>query len=49
MVRFLVNIPIGLHQMLKAYACARGQTLNGLMRQILWDWAKQNCAADKEE
>ena len=40
MVRFLINIPEGLRDTLKAIAQPRGQTLNGLIRQILWDWVK---------
>ena len=39
MIRFLVNIPAGLHTFLKEAARAKGQTLNGLIREILWDWA----------
>lgn len=40
MVRFLINIPEGLRETLKSEAKPRGQTLNGLIRQILWDWVK---------
>jgi predicted HicB family RNase H-like nuclease len=48
MIRFLVNIPVELHRMLKKEAIAYGQTLNGLIRQILWDWAeRQSKEADK--
>lgn len=39
MVRFLVSVPGDLHQALKVQANARGQTLAGLIRQILWDWS----------
>lgn len=39
MIRFLINIPIELHKILKNVAASRGQTLTGLIRQILWDWA----------
>lgn len=42
MVRFLINIPEDLRDTLRSIATPRGQTLNGLIRQILWDWAKQN-------
>lgn len=42
MVRFLVNVPKELHRCLKEVAMAQGQTLNGLIRQILWDWLKDN-------
>lgn len=41
MIRFLVNVPAELHGMLKEMAGKRGQTLNGLIRQILWDWAER--------
>ena len=41
MVRFLVNVPTELHKSLKEVAGAQGQTLNGLIRQILWDWAER--------
>ena len=41
MVRFLINITEESHETLKAAASQRGQTLNGLIRQILWDWAKK--------
>ncbi len=41
MIRFLVNIPAELHGILKETAGKQGQTLNGLIRQILWDWAKE--------
>ena len=39
MVRFLVNIPETLRMYLKQTAKTKGQTLNGLIREILWDWA----------
>lgn len=38
MVRFLINVPEDLHKILKAFAKEQGQTLNGLIRQILWEW-----------
>lgn len=38
MVRFLINIPQELRETLKDIARSRGQTLNGLIRQILWEW-----------
>lgn len=49
MVRFLVNIPIGLHQVLREHAKMQGQTLTGLIRQILWDWAEENATRMKED
>ena len=42
MIRFLVNVPDNLHKELKKEASARGQTLNGLIRSILWDWVDRN-------
>lgn len=42
MVRFLINIPETLREDLRKVARLRGQTLNGLIRQILWDWAREN-------
>lgn len=41
MIRFLISIPEGLHRRLRDYARSKGQTLNGLVRQILWDWAER--------
>lgn len=41
MVRFLINIPEELKDKLKAQSKPKGQTLNGLIRQILWDWAEK--------
>lgn len=40
MIRFLVSVPDGLHHDLKKAAKRRGQTLSGLVREILWDWMK---------
>ena len=42
MIRFLINVPEELKDILKANAKSRGQTLTGLIRQILWDWVKKN-------
>ena len=42
MVRFLINVPEELRDILKANVKPRGQTLNGLIREILWDWVKKN-------
>lgn len=42
MIRFLVSVPDSLHWDLRAAARERGQTLNGLLREILWDWAEKN-------
>ena len=45
MVRFLINVPEELRDILKDTAKPRGQTLNGLIREILWDWVKKNKTA----
>ena len=42
LIRFLVSVPDGLHRGLKRAAKDRGQTLSGLLREILWDWMKEN-------
>jgi len=42
MVRFLINTPEEIHKCLKEAAKEQGQTLNGLVRQILWEWIKIN-------
>ena len=42
MIRFLIDVPEELRDILKANAKPRGQTLNGLIREILWDWVKKN-------
>ncbi len=41
MIRFLVNVPTELHALLRETAEKQGQTLNGLIRQILWDWVER--------
>lgn len=38
MVRFLINVPDDLHRIMKEAAAKQGDTLNGLIRQILWNW-----------
>lgn len=42
MTRFLINIPQALKESLKDAAEAQGQTLNGLIRHILWEWVKKD-------
>lgn len=41
MVRFLISVPENLRDMLKENAQSQGQTMSGLIRQILWDWVKK--------
>ena len=38
MVRFLLSLPDELQQKLKIIAKEQGQTLNALIRQIIWEW-----------
>ncbi len=38
MVRFLISTTEEMHTGFKRAADQRGQTLSGLIRQILWDW-----------
>lgn len=42
MVRFLINVPEDLRNLLRTESKKRGQTLTGLIREILWDWVKKN-------
>lgn len=41
MIRFLINVPTTLRDELRTIAKAQGTTLNGLIRQILWDWIEE--------
>ena len=41
-MRFLISVPEELHSSLREISRARGQTLAGLIRGILWDWVKAN-------
>ena len=40
-MRFLLNIPEELKTSLREIAKKRGLTLNGLIRNILWDWLEK--------
>lgn len=40
MVRFLISMTEELRNTLKSVADRRGQTLCGLIRQILWEWVE---------
>lgn len=42
MSKFMLSVPDELHENLKTWAKTKGQTLNGLARQILWEWADSN-------
>lgn len=39
-MRFLINVPEELKERLKQESKRRGQTLTGLIREILWDWVR---------
>lgn len=41
-IRNTLRLPEKLHQELLTIADEHGSTLNGLIRQILWDWLKAN-------
>lgn len=41
MTRFLINTTEELKNSLTYIAKERGQTLNGLIRQILWEWLEK--------
>lgn len=48
MVRFLISTPETMRNELKEIAKEHGQTLNGLIRQILWEWVENQGKQDKE-
>lgn len=39
--RIGITVPIGLYEELRDEAKYSGQTLNGLIRQILWQWKEE--------
>lgn len=39
--RLGLTVPIGLYNLMKSETEYTGQTLNSLVLQILWDWAKE--------
>nr|DAO47372.1 MAG TPA: hypothetical protein [Caudoviricetes sp.] len=41
MYQMILRIPTELKEQLKKAADERGQTLTGLIRQILWEWAEE--------
>jgi len=41
MVRFLLNVTERMHDALKKVAKEEGRTLNGLIRDILWEWLEE--------
>ena len=42
MYQMILRFPMELREQLKYEADKRGQTLTGLIKQILWEWAKEN-------
>ena len=49
MVRFLISTTDDLRNALKIAADKRGQTLCGLVRQILWEWVKRTGIEEERE
>ena len=49
MVRFLISITTEMHDILKFSAKQRGQTLCGLIRQILWEWIENRKREERAE
>lgn len=43
-MRFIISTPRELHATLKACAKRRGTTLTGLIRDILWQWVRDQGA-----
>lgn len=42
MYQMILRIPMEMKQDLKVEAKARGQTLTGLIKQILWEWLNKS-------
>ena len=49
MVRFLISMTEELRNTLKSVANQRGQTLCGLIRQILWEWVENRKQEETSE
>ncbi len=49
MVRFLISMTEELRNTLKSVADQRGQTLCGLIRQILWEWTESRKREERKE
>ena len=49
MVRYLISTTEELHGALKIAAQSRGQTLTSLIRQILWEWVKNQKQSDQNK
>ncbi len=49
MVRFLISMTEELRNTLKSVADQRGQTLCGLIRQILWEWVDSRKQEERKE
>lgn len=46
-MRFLINVPETLHERLKQASRRRGQTLTGLIREILWAWVESETSEER--
>lgn len=44
MYQMIFRFPTELKDILKSEAERKGQTLTGLIKQILWDWVKNNAS-----
>lgn len=49
MVRFLISMTEELRNTLKSVADQRGETLCGLIRQILWEWTESRKREERKE
>lgn len=45
--QMILRFPTELREQLKSEADKRGQTLTGLIKQILWEWVKENGLDEK--
>ena len=48
-MRFLISVPEALHSGLKRHSKRMGYTLTGLIREILWDWLRQDEPHDTDQ
>mgnify|MGYP002565143608 CR=1 FL=1 len=49
MYQMVFRFPNELKEQLKEEANKRGQTLTGLMKQILWEWLRKNEQEDQKK
>ena len=48
-MRFLISVPDQLHAKLKAASKRRGQTLTGMIREVLWSWEERETSENNAE